>query len=209
MLEVIIFSAKTSFLLRNSIMLVLANARLLQTELKSSIASTMRLVRFASARVWSYSLSAATKMTASTPSKQSIHLRRSARCPPTSYISNSMPSMMYFSMTTCVVLTRAKRTSCVVGRYDGAAILETSRRYSLCASITLTAARFAQTSFMVWEFQRTLMASACWRNCLASLLGALPARGLWPTQSLTASLEGAWGMGSVAVLSTRCAMIWS
>eukprot|EP00978_Attheya_sp_CCMP212_P010120 scaffold24258_cov47-Attheya_sp.AAC.6 len=40
--------------------------------------------------------------------------------------------------------------SCVVGRYDGAAILETSRRYSLCASITLTAARFTHTSFMTY-----------------------------------------------------------
>mmetsp|Transcript_7529 Transcript_7529/g.9764 ORF Transcript_7529/g.9764 Transcript_7529/m.9764 type:complete len:205 (-) Transcript_7529:78-692(-) len=78
-----------------------------------------------------------------------------------------------------------------------------SFRYSLCPSITFTAARFAQTSFIVLDCHRDLIACTCCRNCFASLLAANPARGLWPTQSCADSPFVAAVGGSDAVLSTR------
>ena len=71
-------------MLRKRIMAVSLKNLLLQMASNSVRLSWILLVSWSSYSFMSYPLSAATKITAVTSSKHSIHLRLSDRCPPTS-----------------------------------------------------------------------------------------------------------------------------
>ena len=113
------FSSKMSLLLRKRMKGVVVNHLLLTVLSKRLSASTRRLVASSSKRFWSYSLEAATKMTAVTASKQWIHLRRSARWPPASNSRNV--TFLYLKSSSMIpdVRARARTHSSVVGIHPG------------------------------------------------------------------------------------------
>mmetsp|Transcript_13730 Transcript_13730/g.52290 ORF Transcript_13730/g.52290 Transcript_13730/m.52290 type:complete len:211 (-) Transcript_13730:341-973(-) len=142
-----IFSEKRSCLLRKSIMAVLSNQRELAISSNRSRASSNRFLVESSFSTWSYSDREATKSTAVTSSKQWIHFLRSFCCPPTSNMTNLLPSISNSSSTIPSVFTRSRSMSSVVAVYPGAA---TSAAFSKKYAAESSSWKRARRPYVSW-----------------------------------------------------------